>query len=474
MSVLYQYYPCNPTWASIFPDNDTRGVTTWNENNNTTYGDIAPNGTRTITFTATVPKCYSYPHGDMTDFTGTHPRYGRDSCNLTFEAHTTEQTTGTPELKFSLNGVDLTYTYLSGEISRGGTQTFELGNVAIYNDIGSNTFTFTNTGSKTIRLDDFRIYRTYKLCSLNACMGGSCPTYYQGIGCHGGTLTGTSGNLDYTRIDKPCNCAACGGLGHVNIHDTSLHANTITANGGSLSWAFTFSTSIDYGTYLGKSICLFNFNGISPCTDETAYSDVRMVAYLNGTSIATYYLNKHQGKGMFPSCDLAKIPGTIYNDIGSNTMTLVNYGSVNVKMTEDIDIYRIYRTSSIDNCSPCTSGCQVSCQQCNTSCYVCQEGCQYSCQDCQGAGCQSGCQGCQYRCYTCEESCYYCQSECDTSCQICQPCEGCQSGGCQTCNCDICMWCQPCQSCMPCETCYTCASCMWECYNACYEGTYGP
>jgi hypothetical protein len=494
MSTVYQYYPCNPDFYDIYPQNQGRGVTGWNLNNQTILNEIPPNQSKTITFTCTVPKCYS-AYNPVVENGSTIDKLGRDSCNIVFNAYTKQSTPGTVALEFILNNQPLSKCFLSGKTSQhGGTQTFELANTSgsIYNDMGINTFVLHNTlSATTIQVDDLRIYRTYKLCNINACTAGSCPTCYgDTILCHGGSITGTGGNLDYTRVDTPCNCAACGGLSFTQVHDSSKEGSIIPT-GGSFSWTFQFST-ISEDNYVGKSICLFNFNQVKPnTTDNNTDHDVKLVANLNGTSITTYYLNRWQDGGFFPSYDLATSP--LYNDTGYNTVTLINNGSVDVRMLEAIDIYRIYQSEPVPDCDSCGTGCEVSCQtacatSCQTACAVgCQTGCEVSCQ----TTCQVSCQYCNTCQTQCQTSCQVCQSACEYSCQDCQTtceliCQDCQTtcevscqtacqASCQDCQttCEtICEDCQFCVTCVANQACtppyYTCQSCIacMPCYSA--------
>jgi hypothetical protein len=463
----FDHHQCSTAFVTDivqnWPTYTGRGITTWNINNQYIIPQLTPHNTAndkaTLVFTSTKPKCYmTYPTG-------------KDACNILFNAYRTGSgsTIASIPINWSINGNPLSGCDLSGVANHGASQGFDLGNGATgYDDVGSNTFVFYNNSDSTIQIDQFKILRTYKMCDH---VRNQCPYCYgTTIICDGGsTLPVANGNLDQYRIDKPCSSHKCGGLSYTQYHDISKQGSTLPAR-SAFTWTFDFSTLSQYN-YVGSSICIINFNGMSHNAQNDP--DVSLIAKLNGNGdnpIATFYLNSNENAGFFPSLNLANYP-SYYRDDGANTIQLYNNSDVAIQFVNQyggIDVYRIFQTQLLETCpqdGPCNTGCEVACQSCATSCQV---GCEV-CEPCYG--CQ---QGCMYRCYLCEESCNNCQSECYDVCQVCQPCEGCQYG-CQDCNnCNSCVGCQPCVLCQPCETCYTCASCMWECYNACYEGTYGP
>jgi hypothetical protein len=183
------------------------------------------------------------------------------------------------------------------------------------------------------------------MCNLRANENTDCKGDDTGANpCHNGKTAGTLGNLDSSCTDTPCNRISCGGLSYTHYQNKAYINNKILP-GDSRSWTFSFGGIYAGGNYLGKSICLFNFNQI--WTVNTASSpDVQIKAYLNGSEINTYYLSKDNERGMFPSHDLATYP--YYNDLGTNTVTLTNNSSATIQMSSDgIDVYRIYRTVKI-------------------------------------------------------------------------------------------------------------------------------
>jgi hypothetical protein len=210
--------------------------------------------------------------------------------------------------------------------------------------MAKNSFIVKNNSSSTIHLDHFKVYRVYKLCNLEAEAQGYCSSAYAGQ-CEPGSTAGTTGNLDSSRSDKPCTRNAGGGLSYTQYTNDTYKNTTITP-GSSKSWTFDFSGNRSGGNYLGKSICLFNFNQVTTVgTASSSVSDVPVKAFLNGNEINTYWLSRENMHGMFPSHDLAQ--SSYYKDSGSNTVTLQNSGSATIKMLEAIDVYRIFRTSAL-------------------------------------------------------------------------------------------------------------------------------
>ena len=438
----YQHYQCDLDWVAGHSFTQGRGVTTWNINNGYTIEPIPAGGTATLTFTCTVPKCYSiYNTISGCDDTNVH---GKDACNLVFNAWANSNTTSEVKLQYNLNDTDVSPSYLSGVAGHGATQAFELANTGctLYNDIGENTFKIINNSDVTVNIDHFKVYRIYKMCNLIADGGGYCT-----IGsdvCSPETTAGTNGNLDFTRLDTPCNFDSCGGLSYTHYQDTS-HASQTLYIGNTFSWQFDF-TNYSGLNYQQASICLFNFNQMWP--SSTITGDMEMVVKVNNQYFTNFYLGRFGGKGLFPSFDLTA--SQYYNDNGANTVSIVNCSSTNVVMsdTDGIDIYRISQTESV--CPPCQN-CYVQCQGCNTCysgqgcgvCNACYVGCEI-CQPCED--CQACQESCQAACYiTCQPSCYMCQTACELGCLSCQSCYG----TCEFCNatCEECM--VTCQGCEP-------------------------
>lgn len=326
-----------------------RGVTTWNlENEFTVQPILTPYAKATVIFTCTTPRCYSQANTIEGGFT----IYGQDACNVVFNAWRTGS--GTAEtsipLYYILNDKTVGVSYLSEVSTHGATQAYELANInvaegsIIYNDRGLNTLVFQNNSTSTIQLDHVKLYRTYKMCNPRADYSGSC-TFDTGGPCYSGAATGTSGGFDATRIDTPCLCDG-GGLSATHWQDTTKEGSIIQA-GKTLSWTFNFGDLPDnpHRNYVGKSICLFNFNNVQATTG--ADGDIALDARLNSSLINTYYLSgKMEGNvlPLAPSHDLAKEGD--YKDTLPNTIDLINTSSVGVKMVgEDggIDIYRIFQ-----------------------------------------------------------------------------------------------------------------------------------
>jgi hypothetical protein len=470
--------PCDPDYYVGDHWRDTaRGVTTWNLNNQHEIPLLDPGDPYTLTFTCTVPKCYALISGNTVDGSGTHPIYGRDSCNIVFNAwvYGNVSNPGTVELNYTLNGHTDRLTRISGFAQHGATQAFDLANIAIYNDRGMNTLVIQNVSSSTIQVDHFKIYRTYKTCNPHADEGDYCTGEEH---CDSETNTGTNGSWDDTRIDRPCNCDN-GGRGFTQIQDNIHSGSLIEKQGGSLSWTFDFS-SLSGGNYVTKSICLFNFNQVYPNSTDPNNLDVPLDAVLNGETINTYYLSKwnenNENKGLFASHDLAT--ESIYDDDGSNTVTLINTGSVDVKMAEPIDIYRIFASSTPIGCCEQCETCQTCQDTCEVECQTCMTGCEATCVSCfTCATCYTACQGC-YECQDCQHPCYVscqhpcfvsCQTGCEVSCQDCQTtCEvECQTGCEVSCQVGCQVACQYCEG--SCQT--TCeVSCQTGCEVSCQTG----
>lgn len=437
-TINYHSYGCN----TVSPDYGGRGVTYWAHPSGVSY-TLAPNQSRTITFTCTKPLCYE----------------GKDWCNVHFEA-TPKGATGSwsdTELKFSVNGAYTQNMYLSGVPDHGMWQTYDLANIPneVYHDTGINTIVLTNpNNSGTIEVSGFKIQRVYRMKHYNYTTA-STPS------CSPAVNTGSNGNLDHLREDYPCHLTTCGKRSVTTTRDAV--AGSIIPAGGCAEWVFNWSPNIPGQqnftsvNYVAQDVTLFNFNQMSATIGSTFEQDVKLSAYLNGSLITTFYLSRFQNKPAFPSYDLTK--SLSYNDTSANTVRLVNNSNVSVKFEDayGINIYRTYQTATI--CPPCGScntscqtGCETSCQSCYTNqscnncinCYLCyawylscQAGCEFACLDCQ-AGCEIECQGC--------EGCQGC-----VSCQTCQGCEECQV--CVNCQgselCPnpqyICSWCETCQ-----------------------------
>jgi hypothetical protein len=257
LSISYQHYPCEKDW-SYTSNSRCRGITTWNTNNNYIISPIAPGDSRTLSFTCTVPRCYSSANtqdGQQVQ--------GRDCCLIVFNAWAKDNNTPNgPELKYTLNDRDAGGCHISGVAAHGGTQAFDIGPPYlhdIYNDMGPNTFIITNTSASTVQVDHFKIYRAYKMCNLRADEGGYCTITAVpkpgSFDCMAGIPTGIPGNLDSTRIDKPCHYNFGGGLSFSQCHSSVYKDSTIPA-GGSFSWIFNFNSTPGGfpGNYTGESM----------------------------------------------------------------------------------------------------------------------------------------------------------------------------------------------------------------------------
>jgi hypothetical protein len=435
-----------------------RGVTTWNLQNQFTVSPIlAPNGgCATVIFTCTTPKCYgannTLPNSMCADpVNGTLNVLGQDAVNINFNAWKNDNSGGTTsvQLHYRLNDQDIGDSYLSEVSTHGATQTYELANInaqrcsLIYNDMGRNTFVFQNLSNDTIQLDHVKIYRIYKMCTPGTDYQNACTGTDTSYPCYAEAEKLTTIGFDATCTDTPCYCER-GGLSTTHYQDRRKAGVSIPPN-GTVGWTFNFG-ALPYNphrNYVGKSICLFNFNNIQASTD--AASDNTIHARLNGVHIDTYYLSKYAGNALAPSHDLAKENN--YHDTLPNTVELVNASAVTIEMGQGggdgVDVYRIYESSSVTCCGECQTTCQTCQTTCDTTCQVCVLGCEIFC----------------YMCETCETACEF-------ACQDCQTCDGCV-----TCNtsCQWCNTCQPCESCYGCyNSCQLCDTCEGGCLPGCY------
>jgi hypothetical protein len=476
-------YPCDPNAQR----KGGRGVTTWKRNEPFTI----PAGSGG-TF-----------HSASTHFTCTFPRYygHDDNCNLTFEAHAIQNMSSLTQdvhLGFGLNSYpvyeDAGGFYLSGAAECGGTQTTEFVNYGLqnYSEMGENTFTFTNWSTVDVVISNLKIMRVYNSEYLD----------YNSNPAWGYADSPRNGTFDNTRIDKPCNYEGCGGLSYSFIWDATNADKTIPPS-GTMTWTLDWS-NCGSSNYLQKERCLFNFNQMYAESTDPNHAYVKLDAYLNGYSITSYYLSNLgpdtvgttvYNHAFFPSYDLTL--NNHYNDLGANTVSLVNRGSVGVRTTPAVDginIYRIYATESVcdypcsecEGCENCYFGencpiCVGFCLTCVTPCQLCESG--YDWNNMYGFNwpCTPQCETCYLPCYSCQpcetcqpcldcQACEYACQGCEITCEVCQPCENCQSG-CLTCE----PGCYDCQSCYNCEpSCYDfqiCYLCQENCYDCetCYN-----
>lgn len=447
--VNYQCDPNNQPSGQI-----GRGVTTWELSNafqidSEKYNWNSQNA-QVLTFTCTVPKCYS----------------GKDSCNITFNAYANDNNNlgQDIELDYFVNGQACSGCHISGQQGRGGWQSFDISLCSGYNDTIENTFAIYNNSSSAVTIQYFRILRIYKMCTLYTDQTNQCNN--PGM-CESGTDTGSNGALDYVRVDKPCNYESCGTWSVTTVADTSHEGQTLQTQ-QSFDWYFDFSNCSGYNYEHGVK-CLFNFNNMWAASTSNN-NDVKLDAYINGQYLTSYYLSKQVGDGMFPSFDLM-LNNTAYNDTGYNHVQLVNRSDVGVTMSPTlggINIYRVYQTGSVCGCQQCQTcyggqgcwPCYGFCQTCVTPCQLCESGYNW-CELCE-SGYTWPCEICESQCYT---SCYACQPcEGCQSCVTCQPCEGCQA-------CEVtCQPCEGCQTCViwQCQPCYDCQAC-YSCEPSCYD-----
>jgi hypothetical protein len=325
-----------------------RGVTVWGP---ASTFEIGPNGgNNPVTFNCTHPKCWQ----------------GKDVCNVYFKfqiepSSSTRNDVG--PLVLYVNGNDCGSKYYHSKIKgHDVTMAIDLGadqDPGVnywYNDTGYNTVTFSNQDpQRTIKISNLRIIRAYGMCGLDKENAGCCVGYNPGGECWntgdpcGAAFTaGTNGNLDSTRNDTPCNFEDHGGLSYTSFaisgenNDQSLYINP----NSSFSWSFTAPSRTS--GYIGPYSCLFNFNQIA--LDNTAPSDdVQFTISLKGNDIATYHHSRFNDHNIFPTVELCNFP-SLYNDTGTNTVTLKNKSaSVKLHLLDNggVNVYRIYKTKQL-------------------------------------------------------------------------------------------------------------------------------
>jgi hypothetical protein len=521
-------YECCPT--NILPDHNGRGVTYWGPITATIQAitGTVP-GTVSFAFTPTQPACYQL----------------EDNCVVYFNSNLNNANSNTDAtIKLKINTFDPSIICLPRIDGYVGNQAFDLvnakdnqGNPQYLGTI-TNSITFENHSTVEVTLTSLRIFRVYQMCNLDwdkmgCCEGtASCVSTFPApigtVACSHGQSVASVG-LDSTRVDYPCNFETCGGRSYSFYKDPTFN-NTIIPAGGTVQWTFDFS-SFSTHNYLQGDVCLFNFNKIYPTSTDTNNNYIKLDTSINGNTLPWGFYLSNQGPSggtqhpLYPSRDLAGfLP--YYHDSGTNTITLINSGSVPVKMEDNygVNIYRIYQTSQVhpytistytteggtitpwgnieldkhDNQAftiQANSGytisqirvdsntiypCPPDCNEYEKIIYDVQEdyiidavfgecGVCETCETCYttcNTGCEVTCEtGCEVSCETgCEVSC---ETGCEISCTTCQTqCQNCQTTcqvSCQT-GCEI--------SCQSCNTCQTgCeVSCQTGCEVACQTG----
>jgi hypothetical protein len=424
------------------------------------HADCAPDsyskGQKGITFYKSTVNPYLNPNGGSCtiSWTGTRPKCYNSSdkpsvCNISFDTLiNSNASTDDVEVQYTLNGRQKL-----GPIWRSKIQGHDLTSIVdisqypnYYNDVGLNSIVFTNKSGVGVWINNFRIMRQYAMCDLGTDWNGLCINP-NNVGCSAGAASSSSGSLDATRNDCPCNFTTGGGLSANTYHSYS-GAGSLIAYGSTLTWVFQ-NPDYEQGqtpNYKGPAACFFNLNNIT-LKANSPDNDVCFQFNLNGSSIASMYNSRLNDHTSSAGIDLVKF--SQYNDAPKafNTLQVSNKTPSTTLYLQDgmnendagrINIYRVYNVTNLM---------QQSCGACETSCQSCY-------------GCQSGCQsGCQFFCVTCDA----CYGFCQGGCQDCQSgCEvGCQNGY------------QMCQhSCQTCQTvCESCASCYQDCYDVCYEYT---
>jgi len=524
MSITLDDYECCPT--NILPDHNGRGVTYWGPMNT-----IVPHeDSITLYFTPTQPTCYNW----------------KDNCNVYFNSSLNATSSTDATIWFQLNTFPpFTAFCPPGRDGYVGYQAIDLVNakywdgetwIPEYIDTITNTLRIINASTIDLTLSSLSIFRVYQMCTLNCGKEDKCDGSLH-MGCFGSfdgqyipcaTLQAAENvGLDITRADFPCNFETCGERSY-SFYQNETYNNTIVPAGGTVQWTFDFS-SFSTHNYIGGDVCLFNFNKIYPTQTDTINSHVKLDTYINGHTLPWgYYLSNLGPNGqdlhaLFPSFDLNSY--LWYLDNGSNTVTLVNSGSVPIKMEDDrgVNVYRIYKTSPVhpytisasagyggtinpsglvefdehDNQSftvtPSSGFIIYNVRVDDGTIWPCPPQCSSyvypfydvvgdhvivalfddcgACETCE-TGCEVSCQtGCEVSCQTgCEVSCQTtCELNCQTGCELCQVgCEVCETGcevSCQTgCEVSCQTGCQvTCQTgCeVACQNCETCEDCQY-------------
>jgi hypothetical protein len=508
-------YNCSPN-----QEYGGRGVTFWGPTSFTLTSRETPGSTVTLTFTPTKPECYQSFRNDILQ---------PENVNVIWTIHTSDDAAqDTPEvgpIEFYLNGTHQGSRYHSRKAEHDLTEVYELANAKdtlgqfVYDESTMNTIQFVNTDTIAVTFTDFRIARVYQMCGMDkearGCCIGSEPDPPPVPPCNDGNYppcensvpVGSSGNLDSSRADYPCNIDAF----TTNAYRLSYTALPVADSvkmippNSTVSWTFTLPSDSALQNYHGPKAFFFNLNNLQLHTPATGVDDIGFGLSVNNSYTIPYYVTKvkEAPEGNFhssaPGADLVASFGTFYHDgpYQSNTVRLNNNSGFTLLLCDagDVDtgdcdecydnpncqgdlgkvnLYRIYETcTSCQNMCEisCQTGCEITCVTCITCnvCYVsCQDACQLSCQNCQTA-CELACQDCQT---ACELACQDCQTACELSCQDCQT--GCEVS-CQTAcevSCQVCYWCLACYSCyIACqEACQiVCQDCQSPCYASCQD-----
>ncbi len=355
-----QNYQCDQNLPPSLQHMDGRGVTYWggepycnsNSNNNNsgaTY-TISAGNSQTITFTNTIPRCYTGQGACLVFFKATGP----SNASIIVKTYTNRnqypnQTPG----PFIVLG-------------NGGWQCIDLAFSGLYHDAERNTFTFENTGSQSVIISNFQIMRIYAMGAIGCDDQSLC----NGTGDCGQSGTSTDNYGDYYgRLDYPCNLNVstisgnwgnCGGRSFTFYQNSEFYGmNGIMAPQDCLKWNYDFGPYSQYN-YVGPEVCLFNVNGVALTQPNETGS---LELYVNGVYATTFYIsnywNNYPGNQLSwnvfsPSYNLVDCAG--YIDNGYNEILLKNTSTTgaSIYLTDSggVNIYRTYKTGSVCTIPP--------------------------------------------------------------------------------------------------------------------------
>ncbi len=300
-------------------DGGGQGVTYWGHSTNLIRG-IPPHSYMNESFTCTTPKCYDH----------------KEVCNMCFFSRPdTNANTPDIELNYWLNGYSVGGSRIPGQQYYGVQQAWDFAPTNKLNDTGLNNLWIYNNSSATVYLYNFEIIRVYNMKNIQQELQGQCAS---------AGPPGSSGTLDSYREDYPCNTEQPAPTRSVTQYlDNALSGPTLNP-GDCFQWNWDFTNYSN--NYKGPDVCLFNFNQMWPTTNSSTPTMIQ--AYINGNWCLTGYLSTQANHGAFPSVDIMSAASNYYNDMGANSLTLLNNGPSPIQMavSEYINIYRVYKTDT--------------------------------------------------------------------------------------------------------------------------------
>ncbi|MCL2172964.1 MAG: hypothetical protein FWB84_04900, partial [Candidatus Bathyarchaeota archaeon] len=212
---------------------------------------------------------------------------------------------------------------------------------------------FTNKSGVGVWINNFRIMRQYAMCDLGTDWNGLCTSTNTAVkSCSAGAASSSSGSLDATRNDCPCNFTAKGGLSANTYHSYSGAGRSIPY-GSTLTWVFQNPDYYNDQTpnYNGPAACFFNLNNVA-LNDTSPGNDVCFQFNLNGSSIASMYNSRLKDHSSAAGIDLVKF--SQYNDMPKafNTLQVSNKTPSTTLYLRDgdsglVNIYRVYNVKKL-------------------------------------------------------------------------------------------------------------------------------